>query len=378
MNHSRMVWIAVACTAMLLGPGCSQFDLRRRIPWLDEEKNEVVAPEKVVAIWTDTVLYQPDQPAQRGFGGRMMFYKGGDSKSVKVEGTLIVYAFDEEGRDKLDFQSRADLPQGPTAPPEKRKKGAKMGSSLNSRPDRKYVFTPEQFAKHYSKSNLGHSYSIWIPWDEAGGPQRELSLIVRFIPEKEGTAIIGEQTTHILPGTQDDEAEPQAVPAGTLPVGAATPAAGVPAVGHPGTAMMGRNWDPAVQQTAYQTAVPANGAPGIESEDEKAKTRMQTTTIGVPMNSNLRAGSSPVTSRLDQARASSRRTPPVPVVSESAAAQGLSTQATQAPGVRYGPLQYQAPAEPPARLKYDRAPWRPHPTEWRSVPESAPQAESGS
>ena len=70
---------------------------------------------------------------------------------IKVDGTLTVYVFDETNRDPN-----------------------------NVRPDRKYVFTKEQFPSHYSKSKFGHSYSVWIPWDEAGGEQKEISMIVRF------------------------------------------------------------------------------------------------------------------------------------------------------------------------------------------------------
>ena len=54
-------------------------------------------------------------------------------------------------------------------------------------------------ASHYSKSKLGHSYSVWLPWDETGGPQKEISLIARFTPEK-GGVVVGEQTKQMLPG----------------------------------------------------------------------------------------------------------------------------------------------------------------------------------
>ena len=85
-----------------------------------------------------------------------MFYEGKNEDPVKVEGLLVVYAFDETDRDPA-----------------------------NAKPDRKYVFLPDQLPKHYSKSKLGHSYSVWLPWDQVGGMQKDISLIVRFEP-KEG------------------------------------------------------------------------------------------------------------------------------------------------------------------------------------------------
>ena len=69
----------------------------------------------------------------------------------------------------------------------------------NNRPDRKYVFTPQQLPAHYSKSKIGHSYSVWLPWDEVGGPQKELTLIIRFQP-KEGTVAISDPCRQLLPG----------------------------------------------------------------------------------------------------------------------------------------------------------------------------------
>jgi hypothetical protein len=130
---------------------------------------------RVVAIWSDTVLTTPGQLPTRGFGARLMFYEANKEKPIKVAGTLTVYAFDEAGRAKTD-----------------------------AKPDRKYVFTADQFSKHYSKSELGHSYSVWVPWDPIGGESHEISLIVRFEP-LEGGAVVSEQVKQFLPGTKPSE-----------------------------------------------------------------------------------------------------------------------------------------------------------------------------
>jgi hypothetical protein len=98
-----------------------------------DDKSE--KPDRVIALWSDTILTRSDTPPVRGFGGRLMFYEGKKEKPVKVDGVLVVYAFDEGGRDPN-----------------------------SARPDRKYVITAEQLPAHYSKSKIGHSYSVWIPW----------------------------------------------------------------------------------------------------------------------------------------------------------------------------------------------------------------------
>jgi hypothetical protein len=150
--------------------GCTPLKMPKPNVWPFASEDPPGTPVRAVASWTDTVLYQPNQTPLRGFGGRLIFYGKDKPEPIKVEGTLTVYAFDETDRDPN-----------------------------NMKPDRKYVFTKEQLPAHYSKSNLGHSYSVWIPWDEAGGPQKEISLIARFTPDK-GGVVVGEQTKHILPG----------------------------------------------------------------------------------------------------------------------------------------------------------------------------------
>ncbi len=123
-------------------------------PWPFHHEEPAGKPDRVVVYWNDAVATDARQPAIRGFGGRMMFYESKSDVPVKIDGTLIIYAFDETNRDPN-----------------------------NSKPDCKYVFTPEQLPKHHSMSKVGHSYSVWLPWDQAGGMQKEITLIVRFEPK---------------------------------------------------------------------------------------------------------------------------------------------------------------------------------------------------
>ena len=135
-------WIGVVfCVCLVCG--CSMFDtdqdfdLTKRIPWMDSDK-VCDHPTRMTTLWTHTVLNQTGKLGVRGFGGRIMLHVNATEKPVKVNGTLIIYAFDETEHE-------------------------------TTVPERKFVFTAEQFDNHYSKSKLGHSYSIWLPWDEVGG-----------------------------------------------------------------------------------------------------------------------------------------------------------------------------------------------------------------
>jgi hypothetical protein len=66
-------------------------------------------------------------------------------------------------------------------------------------PEKKYVIPADQLPSHYSKSDLGHSYSFWLPWDEVGGPERRICLVARFEPRK-GRPVVSHPSHHILPG----------------------------------------------------------------------------------------------------------------------------------------------------------------------------------
>ena len=171
MSFPEPIWKLILLSVVVMTvSGCAKLDVAESFSWPFGSEDEPEIPDKTVAIWSDTVLYRSNQPATRGFGGRLMFYNEEQEEPIKVDGTLVVYAFDEEGR-----------------------------NPDNVKPDRKFVFTPEQFAKHYSKSDIGHSYSIWLPWDEVGGLQKEVSLIARFMPQR-GGLVIGKQSRYLLPG----------------------------------------------------------------------------------------------------------------------------------------------------------------------------------
>jgi hypothetical protein len=127
-------------------------------------------PARLATTWIEAVHNRPGEPAQRGFGGRISFFKPGSEDPIRVDGQLVVYAFDETSRPEYETQ-----------------------------PTRRYVFPPEQFAVHESETKLGPSYSVWLPWDNVGGNERKISLIAKFEPHK-GAAVVSEQTKHYLAG----------------------------------------------------------------------------------------------------------------------------------------------------------------------------------
>ena len=168
-------WYLVALT--VLGcVGCQSMGPLGRVglPW--SKHSEVVesryqSPARLVAIWTDASYNTVGKKPIRGFGGRLYFYNQ-KQQPVPVEGQLVVYAYDDTD------------PSGPS-----------------QGPSRKYVFTPEQLTEHFSESDLGASYSIWLPWDEVGGEQKSISL-VPILTNASGQVITGAQSINLLPGTR--------------------------------------------------------------------------------------------------------------------------------------------------------------------------------
>jgi len=147
--------------------GCKNLEVRDR--WFDSDRVAEL-PSEILPIWIDTVLHQPGKPGVRGFGGRIYFYETGKPDPVKVDGQLVVYAFDGSS-DSPDMVA----------------------------PLRKFVFTPDQLKTHHSNTSLGNSYSVWIPWDKVGGESRTLSLVARFDGREGGTAM-SKPSKMLLPG----------------------------------------------------------------------------------------------------------------------------------------------------------------------------------
>lgn len=163
LNSLLMIGGLVACL-----PGCASFpESPLDIPWT-ESKPEF--PDRILSVWADTILHQPGRPGVRGFGGRLYFYREGVAEPVKVAGSIRVYVFNGESTD----------PQ-------------------RAAPLKVFAIRLEDLGKHHSKTSLGHSYNIWVPWDVVGGPNRVLSLIVRFDGINGGT-VMGEPSTELLPG----------------------------------------------------------------------------------------------------------------------------------------------------------------------------------
>jgi hypothetical protein len=328
----RSVFSSLLLSLGMSASGCASLDLpsfniEKYIPTLTGRTGQFRRPMKVVAFWSDTIRTADGQPAMRGFGGRLMFYDSKTTKPLKVSGTLVIYGFDE-GRTDLE----------------------------SPRPDKKFVFTPEQFAKHYSKSELGHSYSVWIPWDRVGGENKEIGLICRFTPV-EGGAIVSEQVRQVLPGLEPPSSDSSSV-------AVAPAAAPVQLLQYEVTAEQ-------AERRMATTTIELNGPP-----DRRLPTALARPRPNFPMRNTTDAGAttSPPAAAPVQNSAAGALSQPVAPTADRAAAQ-------PAPGswlARFGPHQSRAPGAPIAPPDRGRGPWQPTHVVPPSVPPTTPTSTQAS
>lgn len=165
----------LGCIVFTASSGCQIAPKDKPFKWPWSKDDSKPLPDRILPVWTDSVLHQPNKAGVRGFGGRIYFYAKDDTDPIEVDGSLAVYVFDA---DDIDVSSQKPL--------------------------RKFMFTAEQFETHMSKTSIGPSYSVWLPWGEIGGPPRRLSLIARF-EGKEGGTTISDPTIKLLPGVPTKE-----------------------------------------------------------------------------------------------------------------------------------------------------------------------------
>ena len=172
------VLLAVAC---LVFSGCqtgsvhwSKADMFAGKNTKKEKEPKFGSPERMVVIWKDSVFEHPTNGPSRGFGGRVFFYDQ-DEKPIRVDGEMTIYGFNDSSA-----------------------KNAKEA-------DKKFVFEKSMLQEHYSNTGLGPSYSVWVPWDKAGGENLSISLIPVF-RDGAGKIVRGGQTVNVLPGRNALEA----------------------------------------------------------------------------------------------------------------------------------------------------------------------------
>jgi hypothetical protein len=257
-QHRKHKWIGIAgvislgcalvgCETVTTGTPASK--KKKDSSWSFMKKKEYQVPQSLHVTWAHDTLTLPGKPATRGFGGRFYFYNE-KTQAIPVDGDLVVYGFDDtnvqHGKEDLEHA------------------------------DKRFRFTAEQFTTHFSESELGASYSVWIPWDEASGPQRKIMLIPTFVT-KDGRLVRGAAAKLNLPGRTTEEQ-----PGLIRQASAVIP-----------TALPGQITN---HRQAFQPSSDGRGSPDLSTPTGmlNGTSGLRTTTIQVPANSLMAHSNRPI------------------------------------------------------------------------------------
>ncbi|MBX3424002.1 MAG: hypothetical protein KF752_20790 [Pirellulaceae bacterium] len=181
-RFGKRVTQLLCCTLCITGTGCSSWNGATSSnktwnpkTWFKEDFQE---PASVATIWKSDVIAPPGEAEQSGFGGRIYFYNE-RSQAIPVDGDLVVHGY--------------------VTTPSSRKQDKVEA-------EQKFTFSGEQLASQYSPSDLGASYSVWVPWSSEGGYRQEVTLIATF-KSKQGTVVQGSPTRLFLPGASPIEGD---------------------------------------------------------------------------------------------------------------------------------------------------------------------------
>ena len=171
-----MAVTSIGCESLTADSAASK-KKKKDSSWFSFKKKEYQTPKSMTATWTHDILTLPGKAPTRGFGGRFYFYNE-KTQAIPVDGDLMVYGFDDT---KKQLKTE-DLSQA----------------------NKRFRFTAEQLTTHFTEGELGASYSVWIPWDEAYGAPKKIMLIPTFL-DKEGRTIRGAAASLNLPGVGKEE-----------------------------------------------------------------------------------------------------------------------------------------------------------------------------
>ena len=235
MNFAKKYLVGCTAIAMAISiVGCESLTTdssaskkkKKDSSWFSFKKKEYQVPQSMNVTWSHDILTLPGKPATRGFGGRFYFYNE-KTQAIPVDGDMVVYGFDDTNK----TQTTEDLSQA----------------------TKRFRFTAEQFTTHFSEGELGASYSVWIPWDEAYGAPKKIMLIPTFLT-KDGRMVRGSAANLSLPGTSKSDHN-----------------------------------ETAIQQASATSPVPYQGQMTDPARSEGPKeSGLRTTTIQVPSSSLMR------------------------------------------------------------------------------------------
>ena len=168
MRYIRPALVQVIGVVLLSPLGCAGTGM---MSWMRDDMPKANAKNpavKIVCIW-EPAEGQFDKLPTRGFAGQIFFFTR-HSTPAQVDGAVRVYLFGDQG-----------------------------SIAEQGKPIHQFDFPADVWAAHLSKSMLGPSYNVFVPYVGRQPWQANCSLRVRFTPEN-GPTIYSDMVHVILPG----------------------------------------------------------------------------------------------------------------------------------------------------------------------------------
>jgi len=141
---------------------------------------------RIVPVWKPAQGRDMNGSPARGVAGQIFFFTPGNDSPIPVDGTVVIYVFDNQGT------------------PEEQKK-----------PIHRFRFEPDAWNMHRHKGRFGTTYHVFIPYTRKVVHQVEASFNVRFFPRKSSRRPVSSEMVAVtLPGPlrkEDREPEMQIV-----------------------------------------------------------------------------------------------------------------------------------------------------------------------
>ncbi|MCA9056561.1 MAG: hypothetical protein KDA75_22185, partial [Planctomycetaceae bacterium] len=140
---------------------------------------------EVMALWEPAEGKGLDGLPTRGFAGQVLFFTPGHPQSVKVNGDICIYVFDD------------------TLSEEERK-----------RPIHQFTFDAGSWNSFLRDSDLGASYQLFVPYTLPGSWQASCSVRVKYTPIDGGSPVFSKMAPVNLNGRQREVTAQKSQPEG--------------------------------------------------------------------------------------------------------------------------------------------------------------------
>ncbi|HUQ72106.1 MAG TPA: hypothetical protein VM165_21445, partial [Planctomycetaceae bacterium] len=145
MTTLRSTLSLITLTTFLAASGCATL----QFPWDDKipeasKKNPVM---QVTCLWEPSEGRNPDGAPCRGFAGQILFLGNKGGTPVKVDGSVMVYLFDDQGTSEEE----------------------------QAAPIHQYSFDAVAWSQHLRVGSMGPTYHVFIPYTRKGVYQANCS-----------------------------------------------------------------------------------------------------------------------------------------------------------------------------------------------------------